>query len=240
VDAVSVPEQTGKAGPHPQDRPEQAARREPLTRDRIVRAALRIMDEEGLEAVSMRRVGRELGVEAMSLYNHVRDKEDILDGICEQVLSDFRVPRAERWAEAARLAGHEYRRLLLAHPTVITLMTERKRPFTNPDSLRAYEFALGVFRSAGLTEADSVKAFHAFGGFILGFVTMELGLMVGGPDDAEHVRAHQEMARLVAAADLPRLREALPYFAECDVQGQFEFGLDLLIDGLRTRIAKGD
>jgi AcrR family transcriptional regulator len=215
----------------------QPARREPLTRARIVRAALRIMDEEGLEAVSMRRVGRELGVEAMSLYNHVRDKEDILDGICEQVLSDFKVPHAGDWTEAARLAAHEYRRLLLAHPTVITLMTERKRPFTNPDSLRAYEFALGIFRSAGLTEADSVKAFHTFGGFILGFVTMELGLMVGGPDDAEHMHAHEEMARLVNTADLPRLREALPYFADCDVEGQFEFGLDLLIGGLRARIA---
>ena len=212
-------------------------RREPVTRGRIIQAALRIMDEDGLDAVSMRRVGRELGVEAMSLYNHVRDKEDILDGICEHVLSEFHVPRAEGWTEAARLAAHEYRRLLLAHPTVIMLMTGRKRPFTNPDSLRAYEFALGVFRSAGLSEADSVKAFHVFGGFILGFVTMELGLMVGGPDDAEHARAHQEMVRLVETADLPRFREALPYFAECDVEGQFEFGLDLLIDGLKTRIA---
>ncbi len=66
--------------------------RKPLTRQRIVRAALRIMDDEGLQAVSMRRIGRELGVEAMSLYNHVRDKDDILDAICEEVLTEFRVP----------------------------------------------------------------------------------------------------------------------------------------------------
>jgi AcrR family transcriptional regulator len=214
-------------------------RRAPLSRDRIVQAALRIMDREGLDAVSMRRVGRDLSVEAMSLYNHVRDKEDILDGICEQVLSEFRTPQAGDWAEAIRAAAKEYRRLLLAHPTVITLMTERKRPFTNPDSLRAYEFALGVFRSAGLSEADSVKAFHVFGGFILGFVTMELGLMVGGPDDEEHARAHQEMARLAATADLPNLRAALPHFLECDVEGQFVFGLDLLIGGLQRRINAG-
>src|ERR1043166_3864366 len=121
-------------------------RRAPLTRDRIIRTALRVMDQVGLDALSMRRVGRELGVEAMSLYNHVRDKEDILDGICEQVLSEFRTPQADDWTDSLRLAAREYRRLLLAHPTVITLMTERKRPFTNPDSLRAYEFALGVFR----------------------------------------------------------------------------------------------
>jgi AcrR family transcriptional regulator len=212
-------------------------RREPLTRERIVRTAIRIMDEEGLEAVSMRRIGRELGVEAMSLYNHVRDKEDILDSICEAVLSEFRVPEATGWMEGARLAAHEYRRLLLDHPTVITLMTERKRPFTSADSLRAYEFALEIFRSAGLSEADSVKAFHVFGGFILGFVTMELGLMVGGPEDEAHVRAHQEMARMLESADLPRMREAMPHFMNCDLEEQFEFGLDLLIEGIRARIA---
>src|ERR1043166_7816853 len=120
-------------------------RREPVTRERVIQAALRIMDEGGLEAVSMRRIGRELGVEAMSLYNHVQDKEDILDSICEAVLSEFRTPDADGWSEGARQAAREYRRLLLAHPTVITLMTERKRPFTTPESLRAYEFALEVF-----------------------------------------------------------------------------------------------
>jgi AcrR family transcriptional regulator len=212
-------------------------RREPLTRQRIVKAALRIMDEEGLEAVSMRRIGRALGVEAMSLYNHVRDKEDILESICEAVLAEFRIPDADEWTEGARLAAREYRRLLLAHPTVITLMTERKGPFTTAESLRAYEFALEVFRTAGLSEADSVKAFHVFGGFILGFVTMELGLMVGGPDDEEHARAHLEMAQLLASADLPRMREAMPHFLNCDLEEQFEFGLDLLIEGIRARIS---
>jgi AcrR family transcriptional regulator len=218
-----------------QKRPERS-RREPLSRQRIIQAALRIMDQEGLEAVTMRRVGRELGVEAMSLYNHVTDKEDIFDGICEEVLAQFEVPEAEEWADAARLAAREYRRLLTAHPNVITLMTERHRPFTNPDSLRAYEFALDLFRSAGLSEPDAVKAFHVFGGYILGFVTMQLGLMVGGPPDEAHARAHEEMARIVESADLPRLREALPYLIDCEVEEQFEFGLDLLIEGLRARV----
>jgi AcrR family transcriptional regulator len=212
-------------------------RREPLTRERIVRTALRIMDDEGLEALSMRRIGRELGVEAMSLYNHVEDKEDILDSICEVALAEFQVPLAEDWADGARRAAREYRRLLLAHPTVITLMTERKRPFTNPESLRAYEFALEVFRTAGLSEADAVKAFHVFGGYILGFVTMELGLMVGGHEDEAHVKAHEEMVRMLETADLPRMREAMPHFVDCNLEEQFEFGLDLLIEGIKARIA---
>ncbi|MGH2678464.1 MAG: TetR/AcrR family transcriptional regulator C-terminal domain-containing protein, partial [Actinomycetota bacterium] len=131
--------------------------------------------------------------------------------------------------------AHEYRRLLLAHPTVITLMSDRRGPFTNPDSLRAYEFALDLFRSLGLSEVDSVKAFHAFGGYILGYVMMELGPMLGGPEDEAHLQAHEKMAQVLQAAELPRLREALPHFMECNVEEQFDFGLDLLIEGLRAR-----
>jgi TetR/AcrR family tetracycline transcriptional repressor len=213
---------------------EEPARREPLTRARIIRAALRIMDEEGLDAVTMRRVGRELGVEAMSLYNHVRDKEDILDGITEEVLGEFRIPRANHWADAARLAAHEFRRLLLAHPNVMTLLTERGKPVTNTDSLQVYEYTLDLFRSAGLSQADSAKALHVFGGYILGAVTMELGLMVGGPGAEGHAHDHEEMARLVASADLPRLSEAMPYLIALDLEEQFNFGLELLIEGLRT------
>jgi AcrR family transcriptional regulator len=211
--------------------------REPLSRKRIVRAALRIMDAEGLEAVTMRRIGRELGVEAMSLYNHVLDKDDILDSICEEVMAEFRIPQAEHWTEAARLGAHEYRRLLLAHPNVLTLMTGRKAPFTNPESMRAFEFALDLFRTAGFSPVDALMAFHAFGGYILGYVTMELGTMVGGPENEEHARAHREMARMVETEDLPRLRESLPYLADCDIDEQFEFGLDLLIEGIRARVA---
>jgi AcrR family transcriptional regulator len=210
-------------------------RRRPLTRQRIVQAALRIMDEEGLEAVSMRHIGRALEVEAMSLYNHVRDKEEILDSICEEVLSGFRVPEARDWREAARAGAREYRRLLLAHPRVITLMTGRKGPVTNANSLKAYEFALGMFLDAGLTAPESVKALNALASYILGSVTLQLGLTISGPPDEARARAQQDMARLAAAADFPHLRECLPHFAESDVDDQFEFGLSLLIDAVAAK-----
>jgi AcrR family transcriptional regulator len=216
---------------------EQRPHREPLTRRRVIRAALQIMDTEGLDGVTMRRIGRELGVEAMSLYNHVRDKEDILDSICEEVMSEFRIPQVQGWVDATRAAAHEYRRLLVAHPNVITLMTERKRPFTSADSLRVYEYALSLFRSAGLSPEDTVRAFHTFGGYIMGSVTMELGLMVGGPQDDAHAQAHQEMGRMIASSTvLPCLQEVLPHLMACDVEEQFDFGLDLLIEGIRARI----
>jgi AcrR family transcriptional regulator len=212
-------------------------RREPLTRERIIQTALRIMDEEGLDAVTMRRIGRELGVEAMSLYNHVEDKEDILDGIVEAVFAEFQLPETEDFVQSVWLGAREYRRLLLAHPGVITLMTERENAFTNPETMRAYEFALDRFRAAGLSPADAVKAFHAFGGYILGFVMMERGLMVGGPEDEEHLQAHEDLARFVTSANLPRLTESLPYIVDCDIEEQFEFGLGLLIQGLQARAA---
>jgi len=195
------------------------------------------MDQEGLEAVTMRRIGRELGVEAMSLYNHVRDKEDILDSICEEVVAEFRPEPVGDWRESLRVGAREYRRLLLTHRNVIRLMTERKAPFSNAESLRGYEFALSVFRSAGLSPEDSVKAFHVLGGYIIGFVTMELGLMVGGPQDEAHAQAHQQMATLVESADLPCLKAVLPHFVDCEVEEQFEFGLDLLVDGLIAKVA---
>jgi hypothetical protein len=151
------------------------------------------------------------------------------------VLAEFRTPDVDDWAEAARLTAHEYRRLLLAHPQVVTLMTERKRPFTNLESLRIYEYALELFRSAGLSVPDAVKAFHTFGGYVLGCTTMELGPMVGGPGVGEHDRAHADMARLIQSSDLPRLREALPHLIDCDVEEQFDFGLSMLIEGLRAQ-----
>jgi AcrR family transcriptional regulator len=207
-------------------------RREPLTRERVVEAAVRLMDKEGLEALTMRRLGRELGVEAMSLYNHVRDKEDLLDSICEHVLAQFRAADHQDWAEAARIGAREYRRLLKAHPNLVTLMTERKSAFTNPESLRAYEYAFDVFHRAGLDGPEAVKAFHAVGGFILGFVMFELGLAFG---DEGHAQAHQDLGRVATSGDLPRLREVVPHFMACDDDESFEFGLSLLIEGLRAR-----
>ena len=209
-----------------------------LTRELIIGTALSIMDDEGLEALTMRRIGRALGVEAMSLYNHVADKEDILQSVCEEVLSEFRVPDATDWRQAVRDGAREYRRLLLSHPRVVTLMTEQKGPIGNLGALRAYEFALDAFRGAGISVEESVRAFHVFGGYILGFVTMELGPMLGGAENEAHAQAHEQMAKLLESADLPRMREAFPYLMDCDIEQQFEFGLDLLIVGLEGR-AKG-
>jgi AcrR family transcriptional regulator len=212
--------------------------REPLTRERVIEAALRVMDEEGLEAVSMRRVAREVGVEAMSLYHHVEDKEDLLDGVCESVMAEFVFPApSQDWRENCRRGARAWRQLLRRHPNVMRLFAEQRGPIRTVESIRPTEFALRILRSSGLSDRDTAQAFHAFGGYIQGFVMMELGSIAGGSDE-EHLKAHAE---LVAAlpGEFPTLETVGPYFAECEPDEQFEFGLDLLIRGLESKIGSG-
>ena len=211
-------------------------RREPLTRERIIDAALRVMDAEGLEAVTMRRIGRELGVEAMSLYNHVEDKEDILAGIVEAVMSHFRFHPEETgdWKERGRETSREWRRLLKAHPNVITIMSEQRKPMTSLQALRPTEHAIAILRSSGLSDEEAVLAFRAFGGFIQGFVMAEIANMFGG-DDTD-LRAEDVSGNLPIDV-LPNLAASFPHLFRCDFDAAFEYGLDLMIRGVEAKVA---
>ena len=212
--------------------------RERLTRERIVEAALQVMDTEGLDAVSMRRVAREVGAEAMSLYHHVRDKDDLLQGICDRVMASFEFPAEHGdWAEQCREGARAWRRLLQAHPDLMRLFAETHGPApTSPDSLRPTEFALRLIREAGLSDRDTVQAFHAFGGYIQGFVMMEGGSIKGATEHEDHFAAEMFEAGVSSDA-FPVLAAVGKYFAECDADEQFEFGLDLMIRGIQARVA---
>jgi AcrR family transcriptional regulator len=213
-----------------------ARKREPLTRERIVEAALRVMDAEGLDAVTMRRIGRELGVEAMSLYNHVEDKDDILNGVTERVMAQFDYPAPTgEWAEDARAMSREWRRLLGMHPSVCQLLAERHKPLEGLASFRAMDAALGLLRSAGLSDRDAAQAFNALGSYILGYVTMEQGLMLGNDDD--HARQHDLAMDALQGSGLDNVVACLPHFADCNTDQQFEFGLELIFRGIRAGVA---
>jgi AcrR family transcriptional regulator len=219
------------------DAPAEVRRREPLSHERVIETALRVMDTEGLEAVTMRRIGRELGVEAMSLYNHVEDKEEILDGICERVMAEFEFPElSEDWEENCRRGARAWRRLLQAHPEVMRLFAEQRGPVRSPESMRPMEFALRLLRESGLSDRDTAQAFHAIGGYIQGFVIMEMGSMAGGTDEG-HLKMHQELAARLPG-EFAALQSISPHFAECDSDEQFEFGLDLLIAGLLEKVRR--
>ena len=129
-------------------------KREALSRQRILQAALAIVDREGLDAISMRRVGQELGVEAMSLYNHVTNKADLLDGIFEAVLAELPPPRrTNTWSKALRGGARGLRAVLRAHPAVIPIFAAR--PAVTPASLVHVESALLTLRNAASTMARS-------------------------------------------------------------------------------------
>jgi AcrR family transcriptional regulator len=216
-----------------------AKTREKLTKDRIVTAALRLMDAEGLEAVTMRRVAREVGVEAMSLYHHVADKDDLLDAICAHVMASFRVPDRDGrpWDVRAREGAREWRRILKSHPNVVALFAERSKPVADIDALRPMEFALSLIMETGMSDRDAVLVFNVIGGFIMGSVMMEVGRMfAGGALDAE-APDPAAVARSFPVGQLPCIAIALPHMATCDPDEQFEVGLDLLLGGIQARYA---
>jgi AcrR family transcriptional regulator len=182
--------------------------RRSLSRERILRAAVDIMDSEGIEAVTMRRIGRELGVEAMSLYNHVEDKAAIL----------------------------AWRDMMRAHPNVIALFAERKHPMSSIDALRPMEFALDLLKRTGLPDDEVVRTFRIFGAYIMGFVLMEQGHMLSGVGGGEQPDA-DEVAALLDAEQVPSFVSLLPHLVSCDTDENFDFGLELLIAGIGSRIA---
>lgn len=213
--------------------------REKLSRERVVVAALQVMDAEGLDAVTMRRVGRELGVEAMSLYNHVRDKEDLLDGIRDHVHSQFLDPGNDGpWEERARQAARSWRQALRAHPGMMALISEAKGPVVSPGSIRPTEVALRLLRETGLPEDDVVKAYCCFGGYIVGFVMFEVAMMRTAESPAGSPDPERLVARL-PADEFPCFLSSLPYLMQGDIDQRFEYGLDLMISGLRAKADAG-
>jgi AcrR family transcriptional regulator len=209
--------------------------REKVTRARVIEAALHLMDTEGLEAVSMRRVGRELGVEAMSLYNHVRDKEDLLDGVREYVLSGFLDPGIEGpWEERARQAARSWRHIMQAHPNMLTLISEAKRFNMTPSSVQPTETALRLLREVGLSEEDAVKAFCALGGFIVGFVMFEIGVE-RSTDTSIDLPSPERVTAALDPDEFPCFLASLPHLMKGDIDQRFEYGLDLLIAGVRSK-----
>ena len=202
--------------------------RVPLSRDRILDAALALADEGGIEAVSMRRLGQVLGVEAMSLYKHVADKEAILDGVADLVMGEVEVPSPDLdWRTSIRRSAISMHKALRRHPWAGFVLESRLNP--GPARLRYLDAVVGVLRGAGFDTATVASAFMALDSHTYGFTMQELALPF---DAASAPRIAAEMAARVFADDYPNLAA----MAELAMSGaqllDFEFGLDLLLDGL--------
>jgi AcrR family transcriptional regulator len=204
-----------------------APERAPLSRERVLLAALALLDREGLEALSMRRLGVELGVEAMSLYRYVPSKAALLDGVHETILAEMPAPRRHKdWIESLRGMARAFRRVLLAHPRATPIFATR--PAVTHASLRHVEAALALLRDAGLGARDSVSAFQVLVTFIVGHVLAEVGPSVSG-------EAAEPKYDSLSENEFPHLTAVLADLGDHDAAAEFEVGLDLFLTGLRAR-----
>lgn len=204
-----------------------------MSRDRILDAAVRLADRDGIESLSMRKLAQQLGVDPMSLYNHVRDKEDLLDGIVDVVVSEIEPAAAgPDWRSSLRGTILAARRTMLRHPWVARVIESRPDP--SPSTLRHMERVLDIIRGAGFSLDLAHHALHVLGSRVLGF-SQDLF------DDSDDARPDPEAAAMLArqlAVSHPRLGELAAAVTHegglggCDDDVEFEFGLDLILDGL--------
>jgi AcrR family transcriptional regulator len=206
-----------------------AASRVPLSRDRVLDAALSIADRDGIEALTMRRLAQQLGVEAMTIYYHVPNKEQIIDGIVARVLGEIELPEpGEPWKPAIRRMALSARDTLGRHPWATARMMSGG---LTAERLRYMESILGCFRAGGFTSYQTHLAYHAIESHIVGFTLWLAGMNL--PDDLSALVADvlQEVPADEYPAFVEHLGEHLREARDTDV-GTFEFGLDLILDGL--------
>jgi AcrR family transcriptional regulator len=207
------------------------SKRTPLNRERVLRAAVALADEAGIDALSMRRLGQELGVEAMSLYNHVANKNDLLNGITDLVLGEIELPPDGDWRDALRRHAISAHDVLIAHPWACKLALSPDR--TSNVSVQRAEWMLRQLREGGFSPEVTYHAYHALDSHILGFTLWQLG---HGITDAEHLRElAAEFFRKFGPDEYPYLREhAEQHFAGFGSEGKgaYELVLDLILDGL--------
>jgi AcrR family transcriptional regulator len=206
--------------------------RPPLTRDRILKAALDHADAKGIETLTMRSLGGTLGFGVMSLYNHVANKDDVLDGILALVLAESEppVPTGD-WDEAIRASAVSVHDALRRHPWSCTLLMSGEHAW--PARAGYMERLLGRLRDGGFSAETTYHAYHVLDGYIFGFSLWE----------TSHTYTAEEMSRLAAKFAQTITADAYPYLHEHGEQHfndgphrelrAFEFGLDLIIDGLR-------
>ncbi len=209
-----------------------------LSRERVVDAAVAFADEHGIETLSMRKLGEAVGVEAMSLYNHVANKDDLLDGMIDLVFAEIELPSGEDgWRSGMRRRANAVRTALSRHPWAVGLMESRTSP--GPANLRHHDAVIGCLRQAGFSVELTAHAYSALDSYIYGFAMQERNLPFDSPEQTSEL-AQEIMAQFPVDA-YPHLAElAIEHVLQpgYDYGNEFEFGLELLLDGLE-RAANG-
>lgn len=219
-------------------KPRRAKSREPLSRERALQVAMALADEKGLEALTMRALAQALGVEAMSLYHHVSNKNDILDGMVDLVFAQIELPSGSGdWKSEMRKRAHSARAALNRHPWAIALMESRSAP--GMATLMHHDAVLGSLRKGGFSLALTAHAYSLIDAYLYGFVLQELQL----PFDTEDGKDTQDVAKAI----FEKIPEgALPNMVEFTMKHvlrpgysyakEFDFGLELILDGLERSL----
>jgi AcrR family transcriptional regulator len=209
----------------------------PLSRQRVLEAAVALADRDGVGALSMRRLAHELGVEAMSLYHHVAGKDAILDGIVDVVFAEIELPSGDGgWKAAMRRRAVSAREALRRHPWATALMESRTTP--GPANLRHHDAVLGVLRNAGFSVELAAHAYSLLDAYVYGFALQESSLPFETPEETAEV-ASSIMAGYPADA-FPHLTEiAVEHVLQpgYDYGNEYQFGLDLILDGLERALS---
>lgn len=204
--------------------------RSPLTRERIIDAAIELADENGVEVLSMRKLGAALGVEAMSLYNHVENKDDILDGMIDFVFSSIVTPDPSiEWRQWVRRTGLAAMEAFTAHSWVVNLLMQRGN--FGPAALEFMDRTLGMLRGAGFDDESTHHAWQMLASHTMGYAFQQAS---GGYERGEQKDLG---ARLIGIGDrFPHVVALAPYLSECAFDEEFAFGLEIIIDGLDSRL----
>lgn len=212
-----------------------------LSRETILHAALRLVDEEGLDALTMRRLGNALGVEAMSLYYHMSNKDEILGGVLELLFRRLELPTAEEgqaWSVVAKDIVQAFRRLLLAHPNVVPLFATRS--ITSPEAIRTVELSLRTLRRAGFDDGMVVDGHRLLMSFALGYVMSEVSLFSQTSIDPNSWGTAAYALHALPVDEVPNLAKLAPLALGAKTDEQFSTCLDLILLGLETRLSNGN
>jgi AcrR family transcriptional regulator len=217
-----------------------SSRKARLSREIVLTTALELVDAEGLDALTMRRLGQELGRDPMSLYRYAANRAALLDGVTETVLNELAIFADDPdWQSQLRKIAHDLRLLALRHPNVVPLLVTR--PLSTPlglrplGTLRPLEQILALLIDAGFTPADALHVYRAYYGFLYGHILNELQEYIVDPEENEAI-LRLGLHRL-PAKDFPHLRALGPVLAEYDGDVELDQGLSILLTGLATQLS---
>jgi len=206
----------------------------PLSRERVLNTALKLADQGGLESLSMRKLGQELGVEAMAVYYHLANKDEVLDGIVDLVFGEIDLPVAGAdWKTAMRQRAISLRDVLARHRWAIGMMESRRKP--GPANLRHHDAVIGNLRAAGFDMQMVAHAYSLLDGYIYGFALTKMNLPFDSGDDVAELA--QDMLEPFPLGEYPNLVAFITEHATkpgYDFGDEFEYGLDVILDGLEN------